>query len=86
MLKPLMPKLRPDLSARLKGVAENRVTAKLKPIVGVLQKLRVGYSSTCALGCFIFHRATFSGLPSYSCAIGCENYVIFFSCKNYFFG
>ena len=34
MLKPLVPKLSPDLSARLKDIAEKQVPAKLKPIVG----------------------------------------------------
>ena len=34
MLKPRMPKFRPDLSARLKDIAEEQVPAKLKPIVG----------------------------------------------------
>ena len=33
ILKPLVPKFRPDLSARLKDIAEKRVPAKLKPIV-----------------------------------------------------
>ena len=34
MLKPLVPKFRLDLSARLEGIAEKQVSAKLKPIVG----------------------------------------------------
>ena len=33
MLKPVVPKLRPDLSVRLKDIAEKQVPAKLKPIV-----------------------------------------------------
>ena len=33
MLKPLVPKFRPDLLARLKDMAEKQVPAKLKPIV-----------------------------------------------------
>ena len=33
MLKPLVPKFCIDLSARLKGIAETQVPAKLKPIV-----------------------------------------------------
>ena len=33
MLKPLLPKFRPDLSTRLKHIAEKQVPAKLKPIV-----------------------------------------------------
>ena len=33
MLKPAVPKFRPDLSARLTDIAEKRVPAKLKPIV-----------------------------------------------------
>ena len=33
MLKPLMPKFRSDLSARLRYIAERQVPAKLKPIV-----------------------------------------------------
>ena len=36
MLKPLVPKFRPDLSARLKDSAEKKnISANLKPIVGV---------------------------------------------------
>ena len=34
MLKTLVPKYRPDLTARLKAIAEKQVFAKLKPIVG----------------------------------------------------
>ena len=34
MPKPLVPKFRLDMSARLKGIAEKQVPAKLKPIVG----------------------------------------------------
>ena len=34
MPKPLVPKFRPDLLARLKDITEKRVPAKLKPIVG----------------------------------------------------
>ena len=34
MLKPLVSMFRLDLSARLKGIAEKQVPAKLKPIVG----------------------------------------------------
>ena len=34
MLKPLVPKFRPDLSAHLRDIAEKQVPAKLKPIVG----------------------------------------------------
>ena len=33
MLNPLVPKFRPDLSARFKDIAEKQVPAKLKPIV-----------------------------------------------------
>ena len=33
MLKPLVPKFRPELSVRLKDIAEAQVPAKLKPIV-----------------------------------------------------
>ena len=33
MLKHLVPKFRPDLSARIKYIAEKRVPAKLKPIL-----------------------------------------------------
>ena len=33
MLKPLVPEFRPDLSARLKYIAEKQVPGKLKPIV-----------------------------------------------------
>ena len=33
ILKPLVPKFRPDLLARLRGIAEKQVPAKLKPIV-----------------------------------------------------
>ena len=33
MLKPLVPKIRPDLSACLKDIAEEQVPAKLKPIL-----------------------------------------------------
>ena len=32
MLKPLVPKSRPDLSARLKDIDEKQVPAKLKPM------------------------------------------------------
>ena len=35
MLKPIEPKFRPDLSARLRDIAEKQIPAKLKPIVGV---------------------------------------------------
>ena len=34
MLKPLVPKFRLDLSARLEDITEKLVPAKLKPIVG----------------------------------------------------
>ena len=34
MLKPLVPKFRPDSFARLKDIAKKLVHAKLKPIVG----------------------------------------------------
>ena len=34
MLKPLVPKFRPDISARLKDIAEKQVSAKPKPITG----------------------------------------------------
>ena len=34
ILKPLVPKFRPDLCASLKDIAEKQVPAKLKPIVG----------------------------------------------------
>ena len=33
MLKPLVPKFRPDLLARFKDIAEKQVPAKLKPII-----------------------------------------------------
>ena len=33
MLKPLVPKFRQDISARLKDIAEKQAPAKLKPIV-----------------------------------------------------
>ena len=33
MLKPLVPKFRPDLRVRLKDIAEKQVPARLKPIV-----------------------------------------------------
>ena len=33
MLKPIMPKFRPNQSVRLKDIAEKQVPAKLKPIV-----------------------------------------------------
>ena len=33
MLKPRVPKFRPDISDRLKDIAEKEVPAKLKPIV-----------------------------------------------------
>ena len=36
MLKHLVPKRRPDLSARLKDIADEQVPAKLNPIVGNL--------------------------------------------------
>ena len=35
MLKPPVPKFRPDLSVRLRDIAEKQVPAKLKPIVCV---------------------------------------------------
>ena len=35
MLKPLVSKFRPDLSARLKDIAEKQVSAKPQPIVGI---------------------------------------------------
>ena len=35
MLKPLVPKFRQGLSARLKDIAEKQVPAKLKPIVNI---------------------------------------------------
>ena len=43
ILKPLVPKFRPDLSARLKDISEKQVPAKLKPIV-------VFYVSCCLTG------------------------------------
>ena len=33
MLKPLVPKFRPDLSVRLRDIAEEQVPVKLKPMV-----------------------------------------------------
>ena len=38
MLKSLVPKFRPDLSARLKDIAEKQVPAKPKPIVDESQR------------------------------------------------
>ena len=35
MLKPLMPKLRLDLSVRFKDIVEKQVPAKLKPIYNI---------------------------------------------------
>ena len=35
MLKPLAPKFGSDLSIRLRDIAENQVSARLKPIVGI---------------------------------------------------
>ena len=35
MLKPLVPKFRPDVFARFKDIAEKQVPARLKPIVVV---------------------------------------------------
>ena len=37
MLKPLLPKFRPDLSICLKDFVEKQVSAKLKPIVGIIE-------------------------------------------------
>ena len=37
MLKPLVSKLRSDLSVRLRAIAEKQVPAKLKPVVGTEQ-------------------------------------------------
>ena len=34
MLKPLEPKLRSDISVRLRNITEKQVPVKLKPIVG----------------------------------------------------
>ena len=41
MLKPLVPKFRLDLSARLKGIAKKQVPAKLEPIVAGHSKLLI---------------------------------------------
>ena len=38
MLKPIVPKFRPDLSVRLKDIAEKQGPAKLKPIVVVVAR------------------------------------------------
>ena len=35
MLKPPVPEFRPDLSVRLRDIAEKQVSAKLKPMVAV---------------------------------------------------
>ena len=51
MLRPLVPKFRPDLSVRLKDITENQVPAKLKPMVSsggvavlsVVVKVMVGF-------------------------------------------
>ena len=40
MLKPIVPKFRPDLSVRLRDITEKQVPAKLKPIVCQLQHFR----------------------------------------------
>ena len=37
MLKPFLPRFRPDLSARLKDIAEKQVPPKLKPIAGCIR-------------------------------------------------
>ena len=42
MLKPLVPKFRPDPSARLKDIAEKQVPAKLKPIVEAIRYVIAG--------------------------------------------
>ena len=34
LLKPLVPRFRPDLSTRLKDIPEKQVSVKLKPILG----------------------------------------------------
>ena len=39
MLKALVPKFRPDISARLKDIAEKQVPTRLKPIVDVCSKV-----------------------------------------------
>ena len=39
MLKPLVPKFGSDLSVRIGDIAEKQVPAKLKPIVGLIQKV-----------------------------------------------
>ena len=41
MLKPLVPKFRPDLSTRLKCIPENQFPAKLKPIVGNMASINL---------------------------------------------
>ena len=46
MLKILVPKFRPDLSTRLKDIAEKQVPAKLKPIVG-FPKVRLAIAFRC---------------------------------------
>ena len=44
MLKPLVSKFRPDLSSRLKYIAEKQLNAKLKPIVDAW---KVGWDRRC---------------------------------------
>ena len=39
MLKPHVPKFRPNLFVRLKGIAEKQVPAKLKPIVSYMENV-----------------------------------------------
>ena len=37
MLKPLVPKFRPELSVRLKEIIKKQVPTNLKPIVGIVR-------------------------------------------------
>ena len=45
MLKPLVPRFRPDLSVRLRDIAEKQVPAKMKPIVGGISLCRTDRDS-----------------------------------------
>ena len=49
MLKPLVPKFRPDQPVRLKDIAEKQVPAKLKQILGTVNNIH--YSALFFMSC-----------------------------------
>ena len=56
MLKPLVPKFRPELFVRLKDISEDQVPATLKPIVTPTDKLLEAKKGRHSCFWYFFHQ------------------------------